>query len=151
MFLPCHNIFTYVFTKIYEPIVSNLKLQIRMNPRTKHVEMRVCPSPLLSIIHAFYLFSHSSLSCTYIHLFIYTFSFQTTNQTEEISALTKATDFVKAYIMGFEVNVCIKPLPLSPSPSLLSPITLCLSLLLKGFCEVYVCLTPFLPIFLKSF
>eukprot|EP00026_Physarum_polycephalum_P016125 Phypoly_transcript_16968.p1 GENE.Phypoly_transcript_16968~~Phypoly_transcript_16968.p1 ORF type:complete len:224 (-),score=34.89 Phypoly_transcript_16968:37-708(-) len=54
--------------KIYEPIVTNLKLQIRMNTRNKCIEIR------------------------------------TTKQTEEIGAMTKATDFVKAYLMGFEVN-----------------------------------------------
>jgi len=54
--------------KIYEPIVTNLKLQIRMNTRNKCVELR------------------------------------TTKQTEELSAMTKASDFIKAYLMGFDVT-----------------------------------------------
>ena len=54
--------------KIYEPIVTNLKLMIRMNTKARCVELR------------------------------------TSSQTQDISALTKASDFVKAYMMGFDVN-----------------------------------------------
>ena len=53
---------------IFTPIVSNLKLQIRMNMRTKQVEI------------------------------------QTSEYTEDIGALQRATDFVKAFLLGFEIK-----------------------------------------------
>eukprot|EP00727_Mastigamoeba_balamuthi_P009810 m51a1_g5451 putative rna-binding protein pno1 (229) ;mRNA; f:210239-211144 len=53
---------------IFTPIVQNMKLQIRMNMHTRHVEL------------------------------------QTSQYTEEIGALQKSADFVKAFILGFEVK-----------------------------------------------
>lgn len=57
--------------KIFTPIVEHMKLQIRMNVKTRQVEIRTCPN------------------------------------TEEPGALQKATDFVKAYTMGFAVEDAI--------------------------------------------
>jgi len=54
--------------KIYEPIVTHMKLQIRMNIPSKCVEIRT--SPL----------------------------------TEDVGALQKAADFLRAFILGFAVN-----------------------------------------------
>jgi RNA-binding protein PNO1 len=56
---------------IYEPIVSQLKLQIRFNPKTKNVEIKNSP--------------------------------ETTNA----SYLQKATEFLKAYSLGFSVKDAI--------------------------------------------
>jgi len=54
--------------KLYTPIVQNLKLRIRMNTRTRAVEL------------------------------------STSAQTDDIAALQKAEDFVKAFVLGFDVN-----------------------------------------------
>lgn len=54
--------------EIYEPIVKHMKLQVRMNLKTKSVELR------------------------------------TSEHTDQISALQKSADFVKAFLMGFEVQ-----------------------------------------------
>lgn len=55
--------------KIYTPLVEQMKLQVRFNPRTRTVEMR-----------------NSAL-------------------TTERSALQRAADFVRAFSLGFEVEV----------------------------------------------
>jgi len=54
--------------KIFEPIVENLKLQVRFNLKSKNVEIRTC------------------------------------KDTTDIQNLQKAADFVKAFILGFEVE-----------------------------------------------
>mmetsp|Transcript_42862 Transcript_42862/g.99570 ORF Transcript_42862/g.99570 Transcript_42862/m.99570 type:complete len:275 (+) Transcript_42862:22-846(+) len=53
--------------EIYEPLVNHMKLQVRMNLKTKSVELR------------------------------------TSEHTDQISALQKGSDFVKAFLMGFDV------------------------------------------------
>ncbi|KAL6072273.1 pre-rRNA-processing protein pno1, variant 2 [Balamuthia mandrillaris] len=53
---------------IYNPIVTHLKLQIRMNPKQKVVELR------------------------------------TSQHTEDIGAIQKAADFLKAFMLGFEIK-----------------------------------------------
>ena len=55
--------------KIYSPLVEHMKLQVRMNLRSKAVELRTCP------------------------------------ETEDIGALQKGADFVRAYALGFEIDV----------------------------------------------
>jgi len=57
--------------KIYTPIVTHLKLQIRMNTQAKAVELKTSP------------------------------------QTEDISYLQKATDFVQAFMLGFDADDAI--------------------------------------------
>jgi len=54
--------------KIYTPLVSHMKLQVRMNTATRNVELR------------------------------------TSEHTTEIGALQKGADFVKAFVLGFEIN-----------------------------------------------
>jgi len=54
--------------KIYVPIVQHMKLQIRMNLKTKQIELR------------------------------------TSEHTEDAGAIQKAADFIKAFMLGFEVN-----------------------------------------------
>jgi len=53
--------------RIYTPIVEHLKLDVRMNPRNRSVEIK------------------------------------TSQHTEDIDTLQKAADFVRAYLLGFEV------------------------------------------------
>ncbi|XP_076441798.1 RNA-binding protein PNO1-like [Babylonia areolata] len=53
---------------IFTPIVEQLKLQIRFNLRTKHVEIKTCSETTLA------------------------------------SALQKAADFVKAFVLGFDIS-----------------------------------------------
>merc|ERR1712000_579198 len=59
------------WVKICTPIVQNMKLQIRMNPKQRQIEIR------------------------------------TSEHTEDISSLQKSADFIKAYMMGFEVEDAI--------------------------------------------
>jgi len=54
---------------LYQPIVKHMKLQIRMNLKTRSVELR------------------------------------TSEHTEEVSALQKSHDFIRAFLMGFDVQV----------------------------------------------
>lgn len=53
--------------RIYTPIVEHLKLDVRMNPRNRSVEIK------------------------------------TSTHTEDIDTLQKAADFVRAYLLGFEI------------------------------------------------
>ena len=53
--------------RIYTPIVEHLKLDVRMNPRNRSVEIK------------------------------------TSKHTEDVDTLQKAADFVRAYLLGFEV------------------------------------------------
>lgn len=55
--------------KIYSPLVEQLKLHVRFNPKTRTVEMKNSP------------------------------------QTTEMSSLQKGADFVRAFALGFEVEV----------------------------------------------
>ncbi len=54
--------------QIYTPIVEHLKLDVRMNPRNRAVELK------------------------------------TSAHTDDIDALQKAADFVRAYVLGFEIG-----------------------------------------------
>mmetsp|Transcript_30784 Transcript_30784/g.117807 ORF Transcript_30784/g.117807 Transcript_30784/m.117807 type:complete len:254 (-) Transcript_30784:111-872(-) len=56
------------WTEIYKPLVENLKLQVRMNLKSRCVEMKVSP------------------------------------HTEDPEAIQKGADFVKAFILGFEIR-----------------------------------------------
>jgi len=57
--------------KIYSPIVNHMKLQIRMNTQTLHVELR------------------------------------TSEYTEDPGTIQKAADFIKAFMLGFDVDDAI--------------------------------------------
>lgn len=54
--------------QIYTPIVEHLKLDVRMNPRTRSIELK------------------------------------TSQHTEDIDTLQKAADFVRAYLLGFDLG-----------------------------------------------
>eukprot|EP00163_Fabomonas_tropica_P030330 TRINITY_DN679_c1_g1_i5.p1 TRINITY_DN679_c1_g1~~TRINITY_DN679_c1_g1_i5.p1 ORF type:complete len:225 (-),score=56.71 TRINITY_DN679_c1_g1_i5:236-910(-) len=54
--------------QIYEPIVTHLKLQVRMNTNTRNVELRI------------------------------------SDETADINSLQKACDFLRAFMLGFEVQ-----------------------------------------------
>ena len=72
---------------IFGPLTEMLGLQVRMNVQRKCVEIRV----RLHIC----LFSE--------HVLI--FFVQTSKHTKELGALQKGADFVKAFALGFDVNV----------------------------------------------
>jgi RNA-binding protein PNO1 len=57
--------------KIYTPLVEHMKLQVRMNLKSKAVDLRTC------------------------------------KETEDIGALQKGADFVKAFTLGFDVEDAI--------------------------------------------
>jgi RNA-binding protein PNO1 len=74
--------------KIFTPVVEHLHLQIRFNLRTRNVEIKV----------------------TFLHLhccLLYEQYLQTCKETKEISALQKAADFVRAFVLGFDIEVRI--------------------------------------------
>lgn len=73
------------WVNIFSPLTEILGLQVRMNVHRRCVELRVCP--LISF--------HDSLL----------FPNQTSKHTKEIGVLQKGADFVKAYALGFDVNV----------------------------------------------
>jgi RNA-binding protein PNO1 len=81
--------------KIYEPLVEHLKLQVRMNTRSRNVEIRV------------------SVHCAVNHKHVYarigrdTEREQTSEFTVDIGALQKAEDFVRAFILGFSIDDAI--------------------------------------------
>lgn len=68
------------WAKIYTPLVEQAGLMVRMNPRTKTVEMKVCRRSRA--------FTHS----------------QTCEFTTEPGVLQKAADFVRAFALGFEAD-----------------------------------------------
>lgn len=78
--------------KIFTPIVENLQLQVRFNLKTRNVEIKVSFLPAV----CYFLFS----SCRNPSPFC-----QTCKETQDIAALTKAADFVKAFVLGFQVDV----------------------------------------------
>jgi RNA-binding protein PNO1 len=78
--------------KIYSPIVEYLKLQIRFNLKSRNVEIKV-----LNILKRI-----ASLNVRpFIDHFI---CFKTCKETTEISGIQKAADFVKAFVLGFEIE-----------------------------------------------
>lgn len=72
---------------IYKPIVEYLKLHIRMNVKTKNVEIKVC------------IFNSSFICKTN------SFKKKTSKETEDVGSLDRAVEFVRAFILGFEVAV----------------------------------------------
>lgn len=99
--------------KIFTPIVENLQLQVRFNLKTRNVEIKVsfastfnqcwhdwaslqrCPPVLV------FSCGHNCV-CSVCNMPSF---FQTCKETQDIGSLTKATDFVKAFILGFQVEV----------------------------------------------
>lgn len=55
--------------KLYAPLVEHMKLQVRMNIKSKTVEIRTCPD------------------------------------TQDTGAIQKGADFLRAFMLGFEVDV----------------------------------------------
>lgn len=82
--------------KIFTPIVENLQLQVRFNLKTRNVEIKVsqCGCDFWCLKNA-----------SYYLLNLTSFISQTCKETQDISALTKAADFVKAFVLGFQVEV----------------------------------------------
>jgi RNA-binding protein PNO1 len=72
--IPSHRLtpLKSAWMKIYTPLVENLKLQVRFNPKARAVEMR------------------------------------SSRHTVETGALQKAADFVRAFSLGFDVEVLCK-------------------------------------------
>ena len=70
--------------EIFKPVVEHMKLQIRMNVATRQVELKVNSSHVgLAVL----------LTC------------KTCESTVDPGALQKAADFVKAFMLGFAVQV----------------------------------------------
>lgn len=75
------------WVNIYGPLTEILSLQIRMNVQRRCVEIRVRRNNFCEITRA----AHRK--------------FQTSKETKDIGALQKGADFVKAFALGFDVNV----------------------------------------------
>ena len=98
--------------QIFSPIVEHMKLQVRMNVATRQVELRVRLHHAISC-HLFPPSSGSYPLCKYAHTHNpqYTINapcliFQTCPATTDSGALQKAADFIKAFMLGFAVQVC---------------------------------------------
>jgi RNA-binding protein PNO1 len=72
---------------IFVPLTEMAGLQVRMNVHRRCVEIRVSPFPLQ------------------LFFFIDEHCLQTSKATKEAGALQKGADFLKAYALGFDVNV----------------------------------------------
>jgi len=82
------------WVNIFGPLTEILGLQVRMNVQRKAVEVRVSVSySILSLIISYLCPVH-----------------QTSKHTEEVGSLQKGADFVKAYALGFDVNVRFVPM-----------------------------------------
>lgn len=69
---------------IFSPLTEILGLQVRMNVHRRCVEIRVCTRPPFGSMPD---------------------SRQTSKHTKDIGSIQKGADFVKAYALGFDVNV----------------------------------------------
>ena len=73
------------WVSVFGPLTELLGLQVRMNVQRRCVEIRVS----VSLVRG-----RQALNIS-----------QTSRQTKEIGALQKGADFVKAYALGFDINV----------------------------------------------
>ncbi len=73
--------------KLYTPIVDYLKLQVRFNLKTRNIELKVTNWKNLKLIN----YNLENF-------------FQTCAETPEIGSLQKAADFIKAFVLGFDVE-----------------------------------------------
>lgn len=80
------------WVNIFGPLTEILGLQVRMNVPRKAVEIRV---------RLYYHYCICRLGAYLLFLCL-----QTSKHTKEIGALQKGADFVKAFALGFDVNVC---------------------------------------------
>lgn len=78
------------WVNIFSPLAELCGLQVRMNTQRRAVEIRV----------RIYLLFILSLTKWVAKL-------QTSKHSKEVSFLQKGADFVKAYALGFDVNVCL--------------------------------------------
>lgn len=92
--------------KIFTPIVENLQLQVRFNLKTRNVEIKV-GFPLAHV--GFGDFTEPLYYNACIQYFFsdmpHVPSFQTCKDTQDITSLQRATDFVRAFVLGFQVEV----------------------------------------------
>ena len=96
--------------KIFTPIVENLQLQVRFNLKTRNVEIKVSfPSTSKRYWQLFaflpLVLDFSGCNSSVYNVSNIPFFFQTCKDTQDIGSLTKAADFVKAFILGFQVEV----------------------------------------------
>lgn len=96
--------------KIFTPIVENLQLQVRFNLKTRNVEIKVSFPGTFKQWALFTRMCCFSLVPTVVFIYYYhecivPSFFQTCKNTQDIGSLTKAADFVKAFVLGFQVEV----------------------------------------------
>ena len=96
---------------IMKPIVDHMKLQIRVNPRSRCVEMKVCSVRKKGSV-VVWLLTVEGLCVVFVWLSISPLTgcrgvlcWQTSPHTTDVGALQKASDFVEAYMMGFDLQV----------------------------------------------
>lgn len=67
-----------------------LKLQIKMNVKGRCIQIRVRSCDRIQHV--------CRSSCSYMR-------FKTSEHTEDVGALQKAEDFIRAFVFGFDINV----------------------------------------------
>lgn len=78
----------HAWMRIYTPVVEHMKLQIRMNLRTRQVEIRVRVRARAAV-------QLRAAALTAV---------QTCAETRDPMALQKAADFVRAFMLGFDID-----------------------------------------------
>lgn len=91
--------------QLYTPVVEHMKLQIRMNVRARQVEIKV------SRVSRMTRNTDRCLSWrrkgSHMNRRGASRMLQTCDETEEMSALQKAADFIRAFMLGFEIQDAI--------------------------------------------
>lgn len=91
---------------IIQPLVDHMKLQVRMNTKTRCVELKVsCLLACLLTVPATGRsppspYTRSIITCSFL-LFL---CVQTSPYTVDAGALQKGEDFLKAFMLGFDLN-----------------------------------------------
>lgn len=96
------------WSELYQPLVEQLKLQVRMNLKSRSVEIKVglvrnqkdivlVVRSLWQVVHRLRWFVRSFM-CVFCRME------QTSQYTENPEAIQKGADFVKAFILGFEIR-----------------------------------------------
>jgi RNA-binding protein PNO1 len=83
---------------IYEPLVEQMGLQVRMNVKKRTVELRVRVRSVRFLVSVAAALSSTDWLSAVV---------QTSSHTVEAGALVKGADFVRAFVLGFEVQVGI--------------------------------------------
>lgn len=88
------------WASIFTPIAEHMKLHVRVNVKARRVELKVC------VGRGTWAWAFQSCIVSRV-LVLFRVRLQTCEATEDPGALQKAADFVKAFTLGFDVQVCL--------------------------------------------